>query len=105
MSRVVVIGASGHIGSYLVPRLVRAGHDVVAVSRGTQEPYHRSIEWQAVERVTAAREAAEATKELQARRGRASYTGERSIGSVDAGAIAVAVLAEAVAAGRADRKY
>jgi dihydroxyacetone kinase/dihydroxyacetone kinase-like protein len=29
-----------------------------------------------------------------AKRGRASYTGERSIGSVDAGAMAVAVLAE-----------
>ena len=51
-----------------------------------------------------ARERAEATEQLQARRGRASYTGERSIGSVDAGAIAVAVLAEAIAAGWADRK-
>ena len=30
----VVIGATGHIGSYLVPRLVRAGHQVVALSRG-----------------------------------------------------------------------
>lgn len=46
-----------------------------------------------------AREAAEATKPMQARRGRASYTGERSIGSVDPGAIAVAVIAEAVADG------
>jgi len=27
MSRVVVIGATGHIGTYLVPRLVRAGHE------------------------------------------------------------------------------
>jgi len=44
-----------------------------------------------------AREAAEATITMQARRGRASYTGERSIGSVDPGAIAVAVLAERVA--------
>ena len=46
---------------------------------------------------TTAREAAEATKPLVARRGRASYTGERSIGSVDPGAIAVAVLAESIA--------
>jgi phosphoenolpyruvate---glycerone phosphotransferase subunit DhaL len=53
---------------------------------------------------TTARSTAEATKELQARRGRASYTGERSIGSVDAGAMAVAVLAEAIAAGWADRR-
>ena len=41
-----------------------------------------------------AREAAEATSRMIAKRGRASYTGERSIGSVDAGAMAVAVLAE-----------
>lgn len=46
-----------------------------------------------------ARTAAEATKDMQAMRGRASYTGERSIGSVDPGAIAVAVLAEQVALG------
>ncbi|TKV61521.1 dihydroxyacetone kinase subunit L [Nakamurella flava] len=44
-----------------------------------------------------ARESAESTKDLIAKRGRASYTGERSIGSVDAGAMAVAVLAEAIA--------
>lgn len=43
-----------------------------------------------------AREAAEATSEMIAKRGRASYTGERSIGSVDAGAMAVAVLAEQI---------
>ena len=34
---------------------------------------------------------------MQARRGRASYTGERSIGSVDAGAMGVAVLIEKLA--------
>jgi dihydroxyacetone kinase phosphoprotein-dependent L subunit len=45
-----------------------------------------------------AREAAEATKTMQAMRGRASYTGERSIGSVDAGAMGVAVLLEDLAA-------
>ncbi|KQX74516.1 dihydroxyacetone kinase subunit DhaL [Aeromicrobium sp. Root472D3] len=41
-----------------------------------------------------ARESAEATSTLTARRGRASYTGDRSIGSPDPGAIAMAVLAE-----------
>ena len=45
MSRVVVIGATGHIGSYLVPRLVRGGHDVVALSRGTRDPYRASPQW------------------------------------------------------------
>ncbi|MGV8978818.1 MAG: dihydroxyacetone kinase subunit DhaL [Cellulomonas sp.] len=44
-----------------------------------------------------ARMSAEATSVLQARRGRASYTGERSIGSPDAGAIAVAVIVEQIA--------
>lgn len=46
---------------------------------------------------TTARREAEATSKLQAMRGRAAYTGERSIGSVDAGAMAIAVLAEKLA--------
>jgi len=41
-----------------------------------------------------ARTSAEATSLLQAKRGRASYTGERSIGSPDAGAMALAIIAE-----------
>lgn len=44
-----------------------------------------------------AREKAEATRSMQAMRGRASYTGERSIGTLDAGAVAVAVMFEALA--------
>jgi dihydroxyacetone kinase/dihydroxyacetone kinase-like protein len=44
-----------------------------------------------------ARKEAEATKEMIAKRGRAAYTGERSIGSVDAGAVAVAVMFERLA--------
>jgi len=43
-----------------------------------------------------ARERAEATKELLAKRGRAAYSGERSIGTLDAGAVAVAVMFERV---------
>ncbi len=45
-----------------------------------------------------ARTSADATATMQAMRGRASYTGERSIGSPDAGAVAIAVMAERVAA-------
>jgi nucleoside-diphosphate-sugar epimerase len=60
MSRIVVIGATGHVGTYLVPRLVRAGHGVVALSRGEREPYVPAPEWRAVERVTADREAEDA---------------------------------------------
>jgi len=60
MSRIVVIGATGHVGTYLVPRLVRAGHEVVALSRGEREPYVPAPEWRAVERVAADREAEDA---------------------------------------------
>ena len=60
MRRVVVIGATGHIGSYLVPRLVRAGYEVVTVSRGERAPYVEPVQWRAVERVTADRDAEDA---------------------------------------------
>jgi len=51
-----------------------------------------------VDRAAAAtRAAADATAELVAKRGRAAYTGERSRGSVDAGATAVAVIIEQIA--------
>ncbi len=42
------------------------------------------------------RKCAEDTRTMLAKRGRAAYTGERSIGTLDAGAVAVAVLFEAV---------
>jgi len=60
MSRVVVIGATGHIGTYLVPRLVDRGHEVIAVSRGTRGPYQAAPQWDAVTQVTADREAEDA---------------------------------------------
>jgi phosphoenolpyruvate---glycerone phosphotransferase subunit DhaL len=51
----------------------------------------------AIERAAVkARESAEATKGMLAQRGRAAYTGDRSRDSVDAGAIGVAVMFEAV---------
>lgn len=54
--KVTVIGGSGHIGSFLVPRLVRAGHEVTNISRGTSAPYTDSPEWQQVHQVTADRQ-------------------------------------------------
>jgi len=60
MSRIVVIGATGHIGTYLVPRLVRAGHEVIAVSRGAREPYLPAPEWDRVQRVSVDRDAEDA---------------------------------------------
>ena len=45
------------------------------------------------------RECADATSTLEARRGRASYSGERSIGSPDAGAVAIAIIIERITEG------
>jgi nucleoside-diphosphate-sugar epimerase len=64
--RVVVIGATGHVGTYLVPRLVRAGWEVIALSRGEREPYQPAPEWRAVQRVTADREAADLPERVAA---------------------------------------
>jgi dihydroxyacetone kinase phosphoprotein-dependent L subunit len=48
------------------------------------------------EAADAASRAAEQTRRLVAKRGRAAYTGERSVGSVDAGAAAVGVIFERI---------
>lgn len=53
--RVVVIGGSGHIGTFLTPRLVRAGHDVVSISRGQRSSYVDDVAWQHVRQVRADR--------------------------------------------------
>jgi len=66
VSRVAVVGATGHVGTYLVPRLVRAGHEVVALSRGEREPYVLAPEWRAVERQTLDREAEDAAERIAA---------------------------------------
>jgi nucleoside-diphosphate-sugar epimerase len=55
--RIVVIGATGHVGGYLVPRLISAGHEVVAVSRGLSEPYRSTRVWARAQRVQLDREA------------------------------------------------
>src|SRR5215212_5587617 len=65
--RVVVIGGSGHVGTFLVPRLVEAGHRVVSISRGQREPYQVHPSWQSVEQLTLDREAEEAEGTFGAR--------------------------------------
>lgn len=59
MSRIVVIGGSGHVGSYLLPRLVEGGHDVVNVSRGIATPYRSHWAWERIEQVVLDRTADE----------------------------------------------
>ncbi|MBP1993405.1 NAD-dependent epimerase/dehydratase family protein [Paenibacillus eucommiae] len=58
--RYVVIGGSGHVGTYLVPMLVRLGHEVINVSRGSRQPYEADPAWNSVKQVTANRGAEEA---------------------------------------------
>jgi nucleoside-diphosphate-sugar epimerase len=60
MAKVVVIGAMGHVGTYLVPRLVEAGHDVVAISRGRAQPYSPHRAWDRVDHKVMDRTAMEA---------------------------------------------
>jgi nucleoside-diphosphate-sugar epimerase len=67
MRRVIVIGATGHIGGRLVPRLVRAGYEVTAVTRGHREPPRAAPEWRSVHLVVADREAEDAAGTFGAR--------------------------------------
>lgn len=48
MTKVVIIGGTGHVGSYLVPRLVERGYEVTNVSRGTSKPYKDHPAWKKV---------------------------------------------------------
>ncbi len=57
--KVIVIGGTGHIGTYLVPQLVTAGHEVVCVSRQEREPYSTHPGWGSVKQVTIDRSEAE----------------------------------------------
>lgn len=58
--RAVVTGSSGHVGSYVVPALVQAGYEVVAVTRGQRQPYTRYLqEWNEVRTVSCDRLALE----------------------------------------------
>jgi nucleoside-diphosphate-sugar epimerase len=57
--RVIVLGGTGHIGTYLVPRLVALGHEVICVSRGQHQPYRPDAAWQRVQHIVADREAEE----------------------------------------------
>ena len=57
--RTVIIGGTGHIGTYLVPHLVEAGHEVISISRGQSQPYQPHSAWKQVQSVAIDREAAD----------------------------------------------
>jgi len=46
--KTVVVGGTGHIGTYLVPRLLLAGHEVICLSRGQRVPYADQGIWKQV---------------------------------------------------------
>lgn len=60
MTNVVVIGGTGHVGTYLVPRLVAAGHTVTVLSRSERQPYQPHAAWGSVQMRTIDRTQAEA---------------------------------------------
>jgi nucleoside-diphosphate-sugar epimerase len=55
MTHVVVLGGTGHIGGYLVPRLVACGHEVTVLTRGKSVAYRSDGSWSAVTTVIADR--------------------------------------------------
>jgi nucleoside-diphosphate-sugar epimerase len=57
--RIVIIGGTGHIGTFLIPRLVLSGHKVTCVSRQERKPYLAHPAWNSVKMVSIDREEAE----------------------------------------------
>ena len=57
--RIVIIGGTGHIGTFLVPRLALAGHEVICVSRQERAPYLDHAAWKSVKMLSIDREGAE----------------------------------------------
>ncbi|MDD3411194.1 MAG: NAD-dependent epimerase/dehydratase family protein [Eubacteriales bacterium] len=43
--KAIVIGGAGHIGTYLVPMLVKAGYETVSITRGNSRPYEEDPAW------------------------------------------------------------
>ena len=37
--KIIVLGGTGHIGSYLIPKFIRDGHEVISVTRSDRNPY------------------------------------------------------------------
>ena len=57
--RVVLIGGTGHVGTYLVPRLVEAGHEVINICRNQREPYQPHKAWTQVQTIRIDRDQAD----------------------------------------------
>ncbi len=55
--RIVIIGGTGHIGTYLVPELVKSGHEIVCVTRQQRQPYQQDPGWAQVQMISLDRDA------------------------------------------------
>jgi nucleoside-diphosphate-sugar epimerase len=58
--RITIIGGTGHVGTFLVPRLAALGHEVTCVSRSRRQPYRPHAAWDGVRKLTLDRAAEEA---------------------------------------------
>jgi nucleoside-diphosphate-sugar epimerase len=58
--RAVIIGGTGHIGTFLVPKLVDAGYEVISISRQERLPYQNHVAWKSVRQIQIDRTSAEA---------------------------------------------
>jgi nucleoside-diphosphate-sugar epimerase len=65
--RIAVIGGTGHVGTYMVPRLVEAGHEVIVLSRAQRQPYQPHGAWARVQHIAVDRAAEEASGTFGAR--------------------------------------
>jgi nucleoside-diphosphate-sugar epimerase len=65
--RVVIIGGSGHVGTYLAPRLVESGYEVINITRGQRAPYQPHAAWNQVQTIIADRDAEDAAGTFGAR--------------------------------------
>ena len=57
--RAVVIGGTGHIGTYLIPRLVASGYEIINISRSKRAPYRDHGAWKSVKNIELDRSAEE----------------------------------------------
>ncbi len=57
--RIVIIGGTGHVGTFLIPRLVLSGHEIIVISRKQREPYINHSAWQSVRQISIDRSVAE----------------------------------------------
>ena len=60
--KIVIIGGTGHTGSYLVPMLVTAGHEVTVVTRQERKPYMDHTAWKTVKYLAIDRQEADRKK-------------------------------------------